>query len=213
VPAEAWYTLCGSSRPRLLTSRAEATSVSGYRAGITAVALLLALASAPLAVAQTITRPADQGGAGASQVSGPAQAGALPQPAPPTLTVSPSAAVAMSATWTLHLSAPYCGGFRIGQGVAVQPRPPLTLEMLTARGVRFDQLAAETEVVGDVLWVRPAPGQIWSMICLQQEQPFTIDFTGVANPPAGTYTVTVWSGAHPDPISLAVTPVEVAPSP
>ena len=69
----------------------------------------------------------------------------LAQPAQaPSLTFDPMSPQATNVHWTITLSAPYCGGFRIGDGVYVQPEPPLALPAdVPADAVLFNGQAAD----------------------------------------------------------------------
>jgi hypothetical protein len=143
-----------------------------------------------------------------------AAAALLAQPALPwSLAVEP-AVPGQTPRWTLELSAPYCGGFRIGEGVYVRPEPPLGVPDAVPEGsVLFQGQPASVALTGDALRIGPAPDMLFSQVCLSGERQFTIELlpeAGLALPAdPGTYTVELWTGAEPSqvvPVSFEVPP-------
>jgi hypothetical protein len=133
---------------------------------------------------------------------------AMPQPIAWSAMVDPSTANASGVHWTLLLSAHYCGGYNLGDGVHIEPEAPIALPVpVPSDSVLLDGLAAVPSADNGVLSVLPAPDRLWSQVCLQGERPLTIDLLpdmGMTNPSAGTYAVDVWidSGPH---VQLPVT--------
>jgi hypothetical protein len=121
---------------------------------------------------------------------------------PWTLTVDPATPGA-TPHWTLNLSAPYCGGFRIGDGVYVHPEPPLALpDPLPDASVLFQGQPANATTVGDALRISPAPGTVFSQVCIQGERPFSVELlpeAGLALPSdPSSYSLDLWTGADPN---------------
>ena len=132
------------------------------------------------------------------------------QPADPSWSVSidPSTGQASGVHWTLQLAAPYCGGYRLGDGVHIQARAPLAFpDSVPSDGVVLAGQPARAVLDGGVLVVTPAPGLAQSMICMPGEQPLTVELlpsVGMANPDAGSYMVDVWLGSNSTPVELPV---------
>src|ERR1700682_346746 len=85
------------------------------------------------------------------------------QPVPETpawsATIDPSAPGAVGTHWTISLTARYCGGYQIGEGVYIQPEAPLTLpDPVSVDAGLFAGQAAEVVVDNGVLRVAPSPG-------------------------------------------------------
>jgi hypothetical protein len=105
--------------------------------------------------------------------------------------------------WTITIGTPYCGGYRIGDGVYVSAEAPLALPSALPDGsVLFaGQPATVTQVHGTTLRVGPTPGLAQRMICMAGERPLTIELlpeAGFALPgDAGDYALDVWTGANP----------------
>jgi hypothetical protein len=117
--------------------------------------------------------------------------------------------------WTLELSAPYCGGFRIGEGVYLHAEPPLALPAAVPDGsVLFQGEPASVDVSSELLRISPGPGAVFSQVCLQGERAFTVELlpaAGLGLPPdPGTYTIDVWLGASPT--TLVTLSFEVPPA-
>jgi hypothetical protein len=127
----------------------------------------------------------------------------------PAIALDPAAPAAANVHWTITLSAPYCGGFHIGDGVYVQPEAPLALPpTVPADAVLFDGQAADVLLHGDVLRVTPSRTLAQSMLCQQVDRQFTVELLsslGLANPDAGQYAVDVWLGSGGAPQKLSVT--------
>lgn len=126
----------------------------------------------------------------------------------PTLSVDPDQPGA-TPHWTIGLAAPYCGGFRIGDGVYVRPEAPLTLPPSLPDGsVLFEGHPASISQVGDALRIGPAPDTVWSMICQPGQRPFRVELlpaAGLALPAdAGSYALDVWTGANPTPATVSI---------
>jgi hypothetical protein len=121
----------------------------------------------------------------------------------------PTTAHASNVHWTLSLTAHYCGGFQVGDGVYLQPEAPLALpDSVPADGVLFAGQAADVSLDNGVLRVAPSPEIAHSMICMQGDRPLTVELLpslGLTNPDPGTYAVDVWTGAQTTPVSLPVT--------
>src|SRR5207237_7378929 len=78
--------------------------------------------------------------------------------------------------WTLELSAPYCGGLRLGDGFHIQPQAPLAFpDSVAPDGVLLAGQATQVALDDGVLVVAPAPGLAQSMICMQGERPLTVE--------------------------------------
>jgi hypothetical protein len=125
------------------------------------------------------------------------------------ISVDPDTAQASNVHWTLSLSAHYCGGFDIGDGVYLQPEAPLALpDPVPPEDVLFAGNAADVSLQNGVLRVAPSPTIAHSMICMQGDRPFTVELLpalGLSNPDAGTYVVDVWTGSNPTPVQLPLT--------
>jgi hypothetical protein len=137
----------------------------------------------------------------------------------PSIAFDPTSAQATGVHWTITLSAPYCGGFRIGDGVYVQPEPPLALPAdVPAAAVRFNGQPADVSLTDGVLRVAPSHTLAQSMLCQAGDRQFTVellDSLGLTNPDAGDYAVDVWFGPGSDetPQQLPITiDAPVAPS-
>jgi hypothetical protein len=128
--------------------------------------------------------------------------------APPSLTFDPAVAGAPNVHWTITLSAPYCGGYGIGDGVYLQPEAPLTLPTtVPSDSVLFDGQPAAVSVQDGVLRVAPSPTLVQSQICLPGDRPFAVELLpslGLSNPDAGEYTVDTWIGSGGTPLKLTV---------
>jgi hypothetical protein len=127
----------------------------------------------------------------------------------PTITFDPVSPHASGVHWIVTLSAPYCGGVRIGDGVYIKPEAPLSLPgTVAADAVLFDSKPADVALQSGVLRVRPSPTLAQSMICLPGDQLFTVELLsslGLANPGAGDYAVDVWIGSGSTPARLPIT--------
>jgi hypothetical protein len=128
-----------------------------------------------------------------------AQAGA-----PWSLAVDPPIA-GQTPHWTLQLSAPYCGGYQIGDGVYLRPEPPLALPKVVPDGsVLFQRQAASVTLTPEALRISPGPDTLFSQVCLPGESQFTVDLlaeAGLALPAEpGTYAVDLWTGAAPSQV-------------
>jgi hypothetical protein len=128
-----------------------------------------------------------------------AQAGA-----PWGLAVDPPVA-GLTPHWILELSAPYCGGYRIGDGVYIRPEPPLALPDAVPDGsVLFQGQPASVTLTRDALQIGPAPDTVFSQVCTQGESQFTVEVlpeAGLALPAEpGTYAVDLWTGADPSQV-------------
>src|SRR5579859_4195391 len=124
----------------------------------------------------------------------------MAQPAPPaSISLDSTSPLATSVHWTVTLSAPCCGGFRIGDGVYLQPEAPLALPAdVPPAAVLFDGQPADVALQGDVLRVSPSPTLAQSQLCQAGSRPFTIELLGslgLTNPGAGDYAVNVWLGS------------------
>lgn len=133
----------------------------------------------------------------------------LAQSAPAwSVTLDPATSGASNVRWTVSLSARYCGGYQIGDGVYIQPEAPLALpDQVPSQDVLFAGNAADTSLQNGVLRVSQSPEVVRSQICMQGSRPFTIELLpalGMSNPEAGTYTLDVWTGADPTPQQLPV---------
>jgi hypothetical protein len=134
----------------------------------------------------------------------------LGQPAQaPSIALDPTSAQATGVHWTITLSAPYCGGFRIGDGVYVQPEPPLALPAdVPAEAVLFNGQPADVSLQAGVLRVAPSHTLAQSMICQTGDRQFTVELLGalgLTNPDAGDYAVDVRLGSGGTPQTLPVT--------
>jgi hypothetical protein len=127
----------------------------------------------------------------------------------PSLTFNPASPHATDVHWIVTLSAAYCGGVRIGDGVYIKPEPPLALPATVSPDtVLFDGRPAEVVLQAGVLRVTPSRTLAQSMLCLPRDQPFTVELVGslgLANPDAGDYAVDVWIGSGSRPQRLPVT--------
>jgi hypothetical protein len=137
-----------------------------------------------------------------------AQAGA-----PWSLSVDPPTA-GQTPHWTLELSAPYCGGYRIGDGVYVRPEPPLALPNVVPDGsVLFQGQPGSVTLTPEALRIGPAPDMVFSQVCLQGDAQFIVELlpgAGLALPAdPGTYAVDLWTGA--DPIQVVTLSFDVPP--
>jgi hypothetical protein len=125
------------------------------------------------------------------------------------VSIDPSTAQAASVHWTIQLTAPYCGGYRLGDGVHIQPQAPLAFpDTLASDGVVLGGQPAQATLSDGVLVVSPAPGLAQSMICMPGEQPLTVELVpslGMANPDPGNYVVDVWLGSSGAAVQLPVT--------
>ena len=124
--------------------------------------------------------------------------------APWSLAVDPPVA-GQSPHWTLELSAPYCGGYRIGDGVYVRPEAPLALPAAVPDGsVLFQGQPASVSLTPEALRIGPAPDMVFSQVCLQSDAQFIVELlpnAGLALPPEpGTYAVDLWTGADPSQV-------------
>jgi hypothetical protein len=113
------------------------------------------------------------------------------------------------AHWTVNLTAPYCGGFQVGDGVYLSPEAPLALpDTLPDGSVLFAGKPASFSLANGALRVALGPGIVQSMICMQGERPLAVEVlpsSGFALPDApGDYTLDVWTGARPTPVQLTV---------
>jgi hypothetical protein len=129
----------------------------------------------------------------------------LAQPALPWSLVVEPAVPGQSVHWTLELSAPYCGGFRIGDGVYLHPEPPLSLpDQVPDGSVLFQGQPASVTFISDSMRIGPAPGTLFSQVCVQGERQFTVELlpdAGLALPgEPGTYAVDLWTGADPSQV-------------
>jgi hypothetical protein len=122
-----------------------------------------------------------------------------PAPAAWSVALDPPAAHAAGVRWTISLSANYCGGYDIGDGVFIQPEAPFAFpDPVAADGVLFEGGAADVHLENGVLRVVPSSDRLWSQVCIQGERPLTVELqpsVGLTNPDAGTYDVGVWIGA------------------
>jgi len=109
----------------------------------------------------------------------------------------------------LALSARYCGGYDIADGVFIQPEAPLALpDPVPSDAVLFAGMPADVSIQNGVLRVAPSPDLLWSQVCIQGDRPFTVQLLpalGLTNPDSGTYVVDVWIGSGSAPVSLPVT--------
>jgi hypothetical protein len=125
------------------------------------------------------------------------------------VSVDPSTAQASGVHWTVQLAAPYCGSYRLGDGVHIQPQAPLAFpETVPSDGVLLGGQPAQAALSDGVLVVSPAPGLARSLICMPGEQPLTVELLpslGMANPDAGSYVVDVWLGSSSTAVQLPVT--------
>jgi hypothetical protein len=146
----------------------------------------------------------------------------VPQPGPntpqaPSVQVDPGQP-GTTPHWTITLFEPYCGGYKIGDGVYLSPESPLALpQNLPDGSVLFAGQPASATLVGNAVRVAPAPGVVGSMICMQGNRSLTINFlpqAGLTLPDAGgTYALDYWTGADPtlDTVSFEIPPVSDAP--
>jgi len=116
----------------------------------------------------------------------------------PSIAVDPPTAQATGVHWTITLSAPYCGGFRIGDGVHLQPEPPLALPAdVPAEAVLFNGQPADVALQAGVLRVAPSHTLAQPMFCQRGDRQFTVELLGslgLTNPDAGEYAVDIWFG-------------------
>jgi len=136
----------------------------------------------------------------------------VPQPAPAPL-ANPSVAVdpnqpGATPHWTITLFEPYCGGYRIGDGVYLSFESPMTTPTNPPDGsLLFAGQPASVSRVGDALRVAPSPGTLWSMICAPGDRSLTLELlppAGVTLPDAaGTYALDYWTGANLTPNTLS----------
>jgi hypothetical protein len=124
----------------------------------------------------------------------------------PSIALDPTSAQATGVHWTITLSAPYCGGFRIGDGVYLQPGPPLALPAdVPAEAVLSNGQPADVSLQAGVLRVAPSHTLAQSMICQTGERQFTVELLGalgLTNPDAGDYAVDVRLGSGGTPQTL-----------
>ena len=117
-----------------------------------------------------------------------------------------------AATWTITLSAPYCDGYAVDDGVFIRPEPPLVLpESVSASDVLLADGPANVSVADGVLRVLPAQGGAQSTECSRGDRDFTIKLlpeVGLRTPDFGDYAIDVWigSGATPTPVRVSVMP-------
>jgi len=107
------------------------------------------------------------------------------------------------------LSATYCGGYRIGDGVYIQPEAPLSLPAtVPPGGVSFANGSADATVDDNgVMRVVPGADRAWAQFCAAGERPFTIELLPalrLTNPDPGSYTIDVWIGSGSTPVQLAI---------
>jgi hypothetical protein len=112
--------------------------------------------------------------------------------------------------WTINLSAPYCGGYRIGDGVYLSPEAPLAFpDALPDGSVLFAGNPASVDLENGVLRVSLGPRILQSMICIQGDRPFSVELlpsAGFTLPDIpGDYAIDVWTGASPTPVTATVT--------
>jgi hypothetical protein len=83
----------------------------------------------------------------------------LAQPALPWgLAVDPPVA-GQTPHWTLELSAPYCGGYRIGDGGYIRPEPPMALPQAVPDGsVLFQRQPASATLTREALRIAAERG-------------------------------------------------------
>jgi hypothetical protein len=114
--------------------------------------------------------------------------------------LDPATAHASSVHWTISLSAHYCGGYVVGDGVYVQLEAPFAFpNTVQDEDVLFAGNAAVTSLDNGILRVAQAPDVARSMLCTQGERPLTIELLpslGLTNPDSGTYAVDVWTGSN-----------------
>jgi sugar lactone lactonase YvrE len=127
----------------------------------------------------------------------------------PSLTFDPTAAHSTNVHWSFTLSAPFCGGFRIGDGVYIKPEAPLALPAtVPSDAVLFDAQPAAVTLQDGVLRVLPSRTLAQPMLCTTEARPFTVELLsslGLANPDPGEYAVDVWFGSGNTPLKLPVT--------
>lgn len=145
----------------------------------------------------------------ASAQSQPAPVAPVAAPVAPSVSVDPDQSGA-TGDWTFNLSAPYCGGYKIGSGVYVSPEAPLALpDSLPDGSVLFAGNPASFDIQQGVLRVSLGPGIVQSMICMQGDRPLSIELlpsAGFAVPDApGDYAIDVWTGERPTPTAAAFT--------
>jgi hypothetical protein len=124
------------------------------------------------------------------------------------LAINPTTAGATNVDWTISLSAPYCGRFRIADGVFIQPEAPLAFpDPVPSEDVMFDDGTAIASVQNGVLQVQPSPDRLWPQICAAGDRPFSVELLpslGLTNPDPGSYAVDVWLGSGSTPTQLPV---------
>ncbi|HEX8966256.1 MAG TPA: hypothetical protein VF937_00145 [Chloroflexota bacterium] len=130
--------------------------------------------------------------------------------------VDPNTPQTSNVHWTISLSAPYCGGYQIGDGVFIEAEAPLAFpDPAPADAVLFAGEPAQVSQTNGVLQVSPAASLARSMICMQGDRPFTIELLpslGLSNPDPGSYAIDVWVGSGSQPVQLPVTIDDPAPS-
>jgi hypothetical protein len=130
-------------------------------------------------------------------------------PSPVSINLSPDKARATNVSWTVQLSAPYCGGYNIGGYVSIRPIAPLSLpKSVPSSSVTFANGPAEVSSIEGTLQVKPAEGRAWTQLCSFQPQPLTIVFSpgaGWVNPAkSGTYYVEVSTGSSSNSVTVPV---------
>src|SRR5579884_3860659 len=88
------------------------------------------------------------------------------------LNFDPATAGATNVRWTVSLSAPYCGGYRVGDGVHIAPEAPLSLPAtVPAEDVVFAGNAAVVSMdASGALVVSQSPRVVRSQVCMQGER-------------------------------------------
>jgi hypothetical protein len=142
-----------------------------------------------------------------------------PQPENPSVVVDPAQPGA-SPHWTITVFEPYCGGYKIGDGVYLSPEAPISIPQSPADGsILFAGQPASVSQVGNALRVAPSPDTFWSMVCMPGNRSLTVELlpqAGMALPDAGgTYAVDYWTGANPTPVTLSfdVPAIDSTPAP
>jgi hypothetical protein len=124
-----------------------------------------------------------------------------------------------AATWVITLDAPYCGGFRVGDGVYLQLLDAFSWpDTVPTDAVSFADgpaLIALDQVAG-VLQVSPAPGRIWAQFCVDGGTvPLTVTLApslGLDRPSDGQQALQVWTSESPVPVVLAASVGNQAPT-